>query len=368
VSGYVSKALLRGLAFVGGVVALLSIGLLSWCSFLVPQSNIVDFRPSRFEARAARPFFYSIGRDLKYGDHIDTASPTLLHGEISDFLVSPNGDEIAVVANGWLTIVGSNGTSLRRVAHVDTIYREPKPIGQHFYRDDEFQWTRDSQSLYLIGDTYYGSVGSQLFSDKGELWKYDVRNGRFSPILRPFRAYNYFFDRHGGIYYSEPDRQGSIWLKYFDGVRVRDIGVSDKVTIDPSNGPIDSPFFSFSDVDYAWHLLDSILLPFGARLVEDPKKHIEGFLVGRKRYLTVTRGQGIKGPYYCLDLTEGVFLPGVRFFLLNMPRCKNYNGQLLFDMETGEYQRLPTDTRVYTTLNTESAVHYLITGEGIAAR
>ena len=62
--------------------------------------------------------------------------------------MSPDGAEIAVVANGVLTVVGRDGTLVREVAHVDSIYREPKPIGQHFYRDYDFQWTRDSKSLY----------------------------------------------------------------------------------------------------------------------------------------------------------------------------------------------------------------------------
>jgi hypothetical protein len=53
-------------------------------------SIIVNFRPVEFGATAAGNFFYSIGDDLKYADHIGVDEPTLLKARFSGYLVSPN--------------------------------------------------------------------------------------------------------------------------------------------------------------------------------------------------------------------------------------------------------------------------------------
>ena len=98
-------------------------------------SIVVDFKPTEFEATADNAFFFSIGNELKYSNEINPQSPTLLQGHIEDFLVSPDHKSIAAVANGVLVIVTSNGSTGRQVAAVDSICKEPKPIGRSFVRD-----------------------------------------------------------------------------------------------------------------------------------------------------------------------------------------------------------------------------------------
>jgi hypothetical protein len=322
---------------------------------------------STFQAKANARFFYSIGKELKNSDYLDPNAPTLLRGEIRNFLVSPDGAEIAVVANGLLTVVGREGTLVRQLARVDSIYRDPKPMGQHFYRDDDFQWTRDSKSLYLIGDEYYESKGSQLFSDKGELWRCDVETGSMQRVLSPFPAYNYFFGRGSGIYFSVPTKSGDLQLKYFDGTVIRDVGASNAYQIPTSEllgGVVESPFFSFSIIDY-----QNVVLPAeGVALVDDQPDRIQRLAIRGKPYLTFTQGEGLKGTYYCSETLGSVFLPGDRYFLFNASYCGNYNGQLLIDTEDGQYERLPSDARVYLTVNTDSDPHYRITGGGILAK
>jgi hypothetical protein len=358
---------MKGLAVVVGVIILAVVGWVGYIWFHIPHtpSNILDFHPSAFQAKANARFFYSIGKELKNSDYLDPNAPTLLRGEIRNFLVSPDGAEIAVVANGLLTVVGRDG-AVRRVAHVDSIYREPKPIGQHFYRDDDFQWTRDSKSLYLIGDEYYESKGSQLFSEKAELWRFDVETGSMQRILSPFPAYNYFFGRGSSIYFSVPTKSGDLQLKYFDGKDIRDVGTPNAQipTSELSTGVIESPFFSFSIIDY-----QNVVLPTeGVALVDDQSGRLQRLVIGNKPYLTLTQGEGLKGPYYCSEMLRSVFLPGDRYFLFNASYCGNYNGQLLIDTENRQYERLPPDTRVYLTLDTDSDPHYRITGGGILAK
>ena len=363
---------IKGLAVGVGVIIVAFVGWVAYLWFnLEKPSNILHFHPSAFQAKADARFFYSIGGELKNSDSLDPNAPTLLRGQFSSFLVSPDDTQIAVVADGLLTVVGRDGTLVRQVAHVDPVVRVPKPVGQHFYHDDDFQWTRDSKALYLIGDEYTESkpvltcTGSNCGNrDKDELWRYDLQTGSLQRILSPFPAYRYFLGRGSGIYFSAGTNNGDLELKYFDGKKITDVGMPDAHEI-PTGGlsgsVVELPFFSFSDVAY-----ESVVLPAkGVALVGDEPSRLRSLVIRDKPYLALTQGKNWKSNYYCSELYRSVFLPGDRYFLFNTTRCGNFSGQLLIDTETGQYERLPDDTRVYLTLNTDSDSHYRITGGGI---
>jgi hypothetical protein len=211
-----------------GAVILIPAGLFLflwvWWDRSFYPSKIANFNPEDFAAKATAPFFYSVGDELKHSDEINPQASTLLRGQIENFLVSPDGKMIAVVSNGFLTVVGWEGPKIRQVVPVDSIYKDPKPMGHQFFRDDDFQWSRNSKQIYLIKDEYYNSQGSQLYSEKGGLWRYSVDSGTLELVLKPFPAYNYFFGLKSGIYFSVPTETGDLQLKHFDGKRVRDIG------------------------------------------------------------------------------------------------------------------------------------------------
>ena len=170
------RKLLRS-AKITGIILLVPIALLSFAylylyATYIP-SNIANFEPSAFQAKASVPFYYSIGDELKYSDELDPQARTLMDGEIKNSLVSADNTKIAVVTNGALLIVSVQEPAVRRVVSVDSIYDDSKPTGKQFFRDDDFQWSRDSKYLYVIKDEYNSAKGSQLFSTKGELWRLD---------------------------------------------------------------------------------------------------------------------------------------------------------------------------------------------------
>lgn len=72
----------KWLALRVGVVILILVALYIglWFSFTANSkpSDIADFEPTSFQAKADAKFFYSIGNDLKYSDQIDPEAPTLL--------------------------------------------------------------------------------------------------------------------------------------------------------------------------------------------------------------------------------------------------------------------------------------------------
>jgi hypothetical protein len=344
-------------------VALLILGawLWLWFAFRGTPSDIVNFHPSEFQAKADAAFFFSVGDELKFSNEVDPHARTLSCGHIDNFLVSPARDKIAIVTSGTLLIVNADGSGTSRVAAVDSIYKSPKPIGRSFFRDDGFQWSGDSKHLYLIRDEYYDSKGSQLYSDKAELWRYDLESGNLQLVVKPFPAYTYFLGRRSGVYFSVPTSAGDLRLRYYDGKTVKDIGDVGTWEIPRQEFSSDeSPFFSFSSRDF------NQLFLRGASFEQEQSGTQEKLLLGNRAYLAFTRGEGIKGPFYCPALYNSLFLPGGKYFLLNVS-CGNYEGQLLIDSETERYQQLPKDTRVYLALTTDDVSHYRISCGGIMA-
>jgi hypothetical protein len=284
-----------------------------------------------------------------------------MRGPITNFLVSPDGNKIAVVVRKRLLLVGTDSV-LGEVAEVDSIYRRYKPIGRRFFRDGDFQWSRDSKSLFLIRDEYYHSRGSQLFSEKGELWRYDLDSRSLHPMLKPFVAHSYFFGLNSGIYYSEPTDRGYLQLKFFNGRDSTNIGKPNSNDIrELADGSDEGPFYSFSINDY-----EKALPSLNVRVVY--RDGLESLLINDKRYLSVTQGKGWDGYYYCTEFLRSVFLPGDRFFLLNVPSCGNYKGQLLFELESARYHELSPNTVVFSTLNTMTFKRYRVTAGGIELR
>src|SRR5260370_34807749 len=109
------------------VVLIIYLWLYSYATYV--PSKIVDFHPSSyFQAKADSYFFYSIGVELKYSNDLASPGPTLLHGQIENFLVTPDNTKIAYVAIGLLVVVAREEPVARNVASVDSIYKNPKPI------------------------------------------------------------------------------------------------------------------------------------------------------------------------------------------------------------------------------------------------
>ncbi|MGC1872560.1 MAG: hypothetical protein WA700_16500 [Acidobacteriaceae bacterium] len=357
------KALILGAALLVPVVFLGAFWL--WWSTSYVPSNIVDFHPKAFQAKATSKFFYSFGDELKFGNEVSPQSPTLMRGSIGYFVVSPDSRRIAVVVSGKLEVVSRCPLAIRQVVPVDSIFREPKPLGRQFFRDFEMQWSQDSKILYLVKDEFYETKGGQLFSDKAELWGYDVNANRLWMVLKPFPAGSYFLGQKSGIYFSVPTENGDLQLRCFDGKHTHDIRVpyGQAIPVEQLNASFrESPFFSFDDLSG----LDQIRTAKYLSTAISGANGVEWLEAGNKRLMAFTRGVGLKGPYYCDQADQGVFLPGNRYFLFSN-YCGNYEGQILLDTRTGDYERLPKGSRVYLTFNTESYFHYKITVDGIKA-
>jgi hypothetical protein len=359
----------KWIVFIMGSIALMGLGLFVavYLVFSGRPSKIVDFHPTKLPAYADAPFFFSIADDLMFSDHVDAHAPTLLHGPIGNFLVSPDSQKIAVVTGGNLVIVDRSGPSQRTVVPVSNVMRakfsgddKSKLIGQHYFRDTSFEWSRNAKSLYLIGDTYKSN--GQAFSSNGELWRYDLDTSGLQLVLKPFPAEKYFLGLNGGVYFWVPAASKDLQLEYFDGKATSGIAEpgATHITINQlSTHFAEQPFASFDEIDYIMHILPAL----GVLLTFSDDHRVEKLEINARPYLRFMMGSGLE-VYFCGDLRNSAFLPGDRYLLFNANGCGNYDGMLLIDSVTGQYQRLPAKTRAYITLNTISYPRYEISRLG----
>jgi hypothetical protein len=90
---------------------------------------------------------------------------------------------------------------------------------------------------------------------------------------------------------------------------------------------------------------------------------------GDKTLLQLTRYcDSFSGCGDCDDMMGSMFIPGNRFFLLNVHYCRNYKGELLIDTQLGTYKTLPKGTRIFITANTLTYPHYKFNHEGLTLK
>jgi hypothetical protein len=336
----------------------------SSCAAKEKRPGIMNFSPTTFGAKSSSPFFYAIGEEVKYSNSIDPNSPTIFRGKIWNFQVSPDGKRMAFVSDHRLMVVDQLGKA-EVIGSVDSVERNFKPVGKSFIRDNEFQWSPDSKALYFIRDTFYRSKMMQLFSDLGELWRFDIESAQQQLVIKPFRAFQIILAGESDIYFAVPLANGDLKLELFDGNIVRDIASGGSGLDSAGKLPIGGKklVYSFSAVEYMQKVLP------GMHVTQDFdfKQNTQTLKLGDKARLEMTRYcDSFFGCGDCDEMVGSVFLPGDRFFLLNVPYCSNYKGELLIDLQTGSYMPLPKDTRVFVTANTETYPHYRFDNEGIS--
>jgi hypothetical protein len=95
---------------------------------------------------------------------------------------------------------------------------------------------------------------------------------------------------------------------------------------------------------------------------QNPKER--DYTVNGKHLFSVTEGDTPKGPYYCVNSAPTSVLPGGRYAQIDIS-CDAFKGSLLIDGKSAAYKKLPNETHLYRTFNTETMRDFLISGGGI---
>src|SRR5690606_20969302 len=146
-----------------------------------------------------------------------------------------------------------------KIVPVASLHPKQKPIGTAFFRDTGFQWSPDSQRFYLIKDEYYDTLGSQLFSKKGELYTYDIADHELVKVLAPFQGAKVAFGPNGRIIYAQPTPTGDLELKSFDGTKLQDVRLMNdrSLWIQGHAEPLHAPlFYTFRWTEYRHKVLE----------------------------------------------------------------------------------------------------------------
>jgi hypothetical protein len=103
--------------------------------------GIIDYKPSVFSEQAAMPFFFSMGKKLKYGSAIKEDAPTLFEaglfdGDINEVYPSPDQKKAVVVIGNCLYLAQTGKPTTKLL----------QPFKLWNMRD--LQW--DSQSRYIF--------------------------------------------------------------------------------------------------------------------------------------------------------------------------------------------------------------------------
>jgi hypothetical protein len=342
-----------------GALLVCCIGVLVSC---VSAGGIVDYKPSEFTERASEPFFFSIGKKLKYGTAISEDVPTLLQGklfggELRAVYPSPDQTKAAVITGGKLYFV-EFGKPPRILLDPFVSWLEGRkiPIGETYYDFGHIQWDATSRYIFITRDKIQELMTQELLRQRLNMDRALVRidttqshsivvevipAGQFRTTFGPS------FINDDGICFDSGDDKGDVYLKCIvagNAHIVKNVE-TDKIVFNDGlvlNGRI----FMTSRLDYKSG--EVLMVESGFHLTKRKDSLIVDLLHENRPdspMLSVEGAFNIKG-HFLDGIQERTVLPGGRYAFLHV-----WNKKILLDSETGSYKELPTDTRVYQNVN-----------------
>lgn len=333
------------------------------------QMNIVDYHPSQFVERAEQPFFYSIGKQLKYGWSIDQAAPALFEGarfdgDIVAVYPSPDNRKAAVVSNAKLYLVRIGKPAVQLLDKVDHYAPTAVDVGEVYFKWPNLQWHPDSRFIYIAKDKKQQQLSEQSFSRDASLVRLDTEQpGTMAEVVPDFRALKYFFvgdaEEHSLCYdYAQGD--GSVICKCRTPKGIFPARSLDRQGVHLDDGTLlpGRPFLSYRPNIHETAIwmdrYDFTVGQINAR--QDAVFHRSKPSVPLL-YLRAGNNFLKGGRDNALMNYGGAVLPGGRYLLLNMANGQSL-GQVLLDRDSGRYRELPKNTRIYRNLNSSDCANF----------
>jgi hypothetical protein len=326
--------------------------------------GFINYEPANFSEHAAKPFFFSIGRKLKYGDSIRENAPTVLEsmfeerlfgGELTRVYPAPDQKRAAIVKDGKLYLLEPGKPPVFLLEPVDEKSGYHRKLGDIFYIHYELQWDADSRYIFIPRDK------KQKFPTDKRAWeerdknkalmRIDIRNPSMVQEIIPtgqFRSSTFFLLNDDAICFNfEPGDGSIIWKCSISGnIRMVKSFERNDLVFEDGTTPESKPFMSrninFYDSAvwltsggfYLALVPNSLTVKFFHKSNPDkPIFIIEGAI------------ERLKG-HFSEGLGKSVMLPGNRYAFMEM-----WEHNLLVDSETGLYKELPKGVRVYVSLN-----------------
>jgi hypothetical protein len=343
---------------------------LTGCATLGPVNA-----PDTFHETAASPFFFSIGKQLKYEQSIDQNVPTLLNFTtmpdegMEQVFPSPDHKKAVVMDAGTLYLAQPDQ------APIPLLTGNWGYAGQFFTEAVQYdwfnrQWDADSRYLYVRQYPQHATREEQETGKDVMLLRLDTENPAAAPTvaIRDFSMFLHFFlvGKDNICFDHAPGNGDVLWL-CTTPTGTFEANAFDAEGIHLENGSVltEPVFMSYgedtksTEVRLSYHGFF-----FKYREVHDDTWVSELFNRSNpdKPLLQLYGGVGFKNNRVDGRLQWGsTVLPGGRYILLN---CDF--GKILIDGSTGAYRKLPADTRAYINLNSirDAVLFHLLEDNG----
>lgn len=325
--------------------------------------GISNYHPSDFVETANSPFFYSIGKQLKYGSSIDESAPALfkgawLNGELVKVYPSPDNQKVAIVSNRKLYIARAGEAPLLALENVEHYNLKQLSDGDVYFKWPTLQWHPNSRFIYIAKDKKQ-KLWEQSFSKLATLVRIDIDNvGVIEELVSDFRSTDYFFVGSDSVCFNYAPGDGSVIWKCSTAT-----GLSQARTLNSKGIHLDSGvvlserrFLSYQPDLYESRIW-AACYGFSIRQINERQEALFHKDEQNNPLLIFNYpiGRGFKDHSATgFHRVDGSVLPGGRYLLLDMGENSS-EGQILLDRMSGRYRKLPKDTRVYRNLN---STHY----------
>jgi len=327
------------------------------------EPGIQGYRPSMFTEQSEAPFFYSIGKHLKYGKNIDGEAPAIFkgkffNGDITKVFPSPDNRKAVIVSGGslYLVQIGKQVEFLLDKIRPTVSFRNDN-IGDEFYISNRIQWSQDSRLIYITKVKIQKSPPKQNHSRHFSLKRINIENPlHIDELVSDFGGWKYFMVGNDAICFSYAPGNGSVIYKCSTPAGVSNVvSINDKHILLENGVRVTGTRF----VSYAPDINETeIWLTRHGFFIRDITSRVEGFF-SRSRpsspiFTINTAIDSLKGHRY-----DGIWrygssvLPGGRYILLKVSHDE-FEGELLVDSSTGQYRELPENTRVYQNINSSN--------------
>ena len=340
---------LSPLAGVGLLVLLGVLFFISQDGLAKEAVGISNYQPAHFVESAETPFFYSIGKQIKYGSSIDALAPSLfkgswLNGDLVAVYPSPDNQKAAIVSNRKLYVIETGKPPLLALENVDHYKTKKMNDGDVYFKWPTLQWHPNSRFIYIVKDK------GQTLSKEATLIRIDIDNIRVTEeLISDFRSSHYFFVGSDSVCFNHARGDGSIIWKCSTAKGASRVRTLDDTDIHLDNGIV---LTGQRFLSYKRNIYESIIwmtrYGFSVRQMNEQQDGLFHEDAPDTPLLTFKTERNIKGHRMNgIKQTGGTVLPGGRFLLLNMAS----EGQILLDRVSGHYRKLPKDTQVYRNLN-----------------
>ena len=327
----------------------------------VSAGGIVVYKPSEFTEQASAPFFFSIGKQLKYGTAISEAAPTVLEGklvggELRAVYPSPDQTKAAAVTGGKLYLV-EPGKPPRILLDpfVSGLEGRKLPIGETYYNYAHIQWDAASRYIFITRDKIQEPpMNPESFQQRNNmnqaLVRIDTTQSHSIVEVIPagqFRTtYGPSFIGDNVICFDSGDDKGDVYLKCIVAGNAHIVKKVDTDKIVFTDGLVlKGRIFMTSRLDHVSG--DVLMVESGFHMTKRKDSLVVDLLHNNRPdspMLSVEGAINTKG--HLGDGIQGTILPGGRYVFLHV-----WNKNILLDSETGAYKELPTNTRVYQNVN-----------------